>query len=88
MSTTHPAPAQFFAFGGDNARGYSTHGDVLVNKTADGVDLNVIWDEANQVMSAWNRKRTDLATLISYPTIAIGDTIPQTIGGDHFEKES
>ncbi|WLP89113.1 hypothetical protein [Gordonia sp. NB41Y] len=88
MSTIPPAPAQFFAFGGDNARGYSTHGDVLVNKTADGVDLNVIWNEANQVMSAWNRKRTALAALISYPTIAVGDAIPQTIGGDHFEEAS
>lgn len=25
--------------------GYATEGDVLVNTTADGVDLNVIWDE-------------------------------------------
>ena len=27
------------------AKGISTRGDVLVNVTADGVDLNEIWDE-------------------------------------------
>ncbi|MDL9945653.1 hypothetical protein QSJ19_08650, partial [Gordonia sp. ABSL11-1] len=60
----------------------SQHGDVLVNKTADGVGLNEIWSTAAGAMSAWNRKRTALAALISYPTIAVGNAIPRTVGGD------
>ncbi|MGW5523592.1 hypothetical protein [Gordonia sp. NPDC003950] len=78
-----------FAFGADpNAVGYSTAGDVLVNQTVDGVDLNTIWGQAAQAMQLWNSKRTALAALISYPTVNVGDAIPQTIGGDHFEEAS
>lgn len=88
MSTSIPAPPRFFAFGGDNAMGYSTQGDVLVNQTADGVDLSTIWAETAAVMKLWNDKRTALASLISYPTVNVGDALPQTIGGDHFEEAS
>ncbi|WP_431815715.1 hypothetical protein [Gordonia jacobaea] len=78
-----------FAFGADSgAVGYSSHGDVLVNQTVDGVDLGVIWDEAATAMAAWNKQRSALAALISYPTVNVGDAIPQTIGGDHFEDAS
>ncbi|AFA73690.1 hypothetical protein GPOL_c26690 [Gordonia polyisoprenivorans VH2] len=78
-----------FAFGGDpHAVGYSSTGDVLVNQTVDGVDLNTIWDQAASAMALWNKQRNALAALISYPTIAVGDAIPQTIGGDHFEVAS
>ncbi|GAA2052992.1 hypothetical protein GCM10009722_08220 [Williamsia deligens] len=79
--------ASLFAFGAD-ARGYSTEGDVLVNQTADGVDLNTIWAEAQTAMGLWNQKRSALASLISYQTVNSGDAIPQVIGGDHFEKAS
>ncbi|MGV9712571.1 hypothetical protein ACWDTI_18145 [Gordonia sp. NPDC003424] len=85
---SHPARhhnrPELFAFGGDNARGYSTAGDVLVSETADGVDLSTIWDEAASAMSMWNQQRSALAGLVSYPTIGAGDAIPQSIGGDHF----
>lgn len=83
-----PAHTRFFAFGGDNAMGYSTQGDVLVNQTADGVDLSTIWAETAEVMRVWNDTRKSLASLISYPTVNVGDAIPQTIGGDHFEEAS
>ena len=85
---SHASGPALFAFGGDSAKGYSTEGDVLVNQTVDGVDLNVIWAEAAGAMSAWNKDRTALASLISYPTTAAGDAIPQTVGGDNFERAS
>lgn len=85
---SHPPRSRLFIFGGDPASGYSSQGDVLVSQTADGVDLNRIWDDAATLMSAWNQKRSALASLISYSTVNVGDAIPQTIGGDHFEKAS
>lgn len=80
------AVAALYAHGGDS--GYSTQGDVLVNKTADGVDLNKIWDEISTAMSQWNKERSSLASLISCSTTTSGDAVPQKIGGDDFEKAS
>lgn len=79
---------ELFAFGGDAATGYSTAGDVLVNQTADGIDLSAIWQEATAAMTAWNQKRSALASLVSYSTVNVGDAIPQSLGGDHFEVAS
>ena len=42
------------------AKGISTRGDILVSKTADGVDLNDIFAEVQQVMlqdKVWYRVR-------------------------------
>lgn len=82
------AIAALFAWGGDGGQGYSTQGDVLVDKTSDGVDLNSIWNQAAQALSSWNRERSALASLISYGTVAVGDAIPQALGGANFEKAS
>lgn len=89
-TTAHLAAdiAALSAYGADNATGYSSEGDVLVSQTADGVDLNKIWDEAAAVMAKWNQERSALASLISYGTINSGDAIPQVVGGDRFEKAS
>lgn len=92
MSTTYrPDPngepvAALYAFGAD--QGYATEGDVLVNRTADGVDLNVIWEKAASAMALYNRERSALAALISYPTTNVGDAIPQTLTADNFEVAS
>jgi len=85
---SRPQCDDLFAFGGDSARGYSTQGDVLVSQTADGVDLNRIWDAAAAAMTKWNSQRTALASLVSYPSVNTADAIPQVIGGDHFEEAS
>ncbi|ROZ43842.1 hypothetical protein EEB13_22390 [Rhodococcus sp. WS3] len=87
-AATVEAVAALFARGGDSGQGYATEGDVLVNQTADGVDLNQIWNQAAAALSSWNRERTALASLISYGTVAVGDAIPQTLGGANFEKAS
>lgn len=90
MTTTHQFhshPARdLFAWGGDG--GYSSLGDVLVSHTADGVDLNRIWDEAATALSMANRERSALAALISHSTINVGDAVPQTLASDNFEEAS
>ncbi|MFF1555299.1 hypothetical protein ACFVX3_30195 [Rhodococcus erythropolis] len=73
-------------FGGDS--GYATGGDVRVNQTADGVDLNVIYAEVSQALSLYNNGRTRIASLLSYGTTAIADAVPQTIGSESFEEAS
>lgn len=68
------------------AKGISTHGDVLVNQTADGVDLNDIWSEVQQVLELYNAERTSIANLLSYRTVNVADAIPQSISSDSFEE--
>lgn len=80
--------SQLYASGGDSGQGYATEGDVLVNQTADGVDLNAIWAQAATAMSLYNRERSALAALISYPTTNVGDAIPQQAASDNFEEAS
>lgn len=68
------------------AKGISTAGDVLVNQTADGVDLNDIWAEVQEVLALWNAERTSIANLLSYRTVNVADAIPQSISSDSFEE--
>ena len=37
------------------AKGISTQGDVLVNVTADGVDLNAIWAEIQEALALFSQ---------------------------------
>lgn len=80
--------SQLYASGGDSVQGYATEGDVLVNQTADGVDLNAIWAQATSAMALYNRERSALFALISYPTTNVGDAIPQQAVSDNFEEAS
>lgn len=68
-------------------RGYQTQGDVLVNQTADGVDLNVVFNEIQQALSLWNSERSTIAGLLSFKTTTMGDAIPQGTT-DSFEVAS
>ncbi|SRX95092.1 hypothetical protein MSP7336_03356 [Mycobacterium shimoidei] len=68
------------------AQGISLHGDVLVNLTADGVDLNEIWAEVQEVLELFNQQRTSIANLLSYRTVNVADAIPQSITSDSFEE--
>lgn len=58
-------------------RGYSTEGDVLVNKTADGIDLNVVWDQIKGANDEWNRHTSALVSLLTFKTTTPGDAVPQ-----------
>ncbi|OMC28190.1 hypothetical protein A5739_02920 [Mycobacterium colombiense] len=68
--------------------GYATEGDVLVNTTADGVDLNVIWAEVAAVVKAWNAERSALASRLAFNTTNTADAIPQSRSADSFEEAS
>ncbi|OBK18591.1 hypothetical protein A5636_20290 [Mycobacterium asiaticum] len=68
-----------------NTKGFSTSGDVLVNETADGVDLNKIWDEIGTALALYNQHRSAVVRLLSYPTTAVADIIPQSMAGESFE---
>jgi len=68
--------------------GYETEGDVLVNVSADGVDLNVIWAEVAAVVKAWNAERSALTSLLTFSTTNTGDAIPQSRSVDSFERAS
>lgn len=73
-------------FGGEG--GYATEGDILVNVTADGVDLNVIWAEVASVIKAWNAERSALTNLLTFNTTNTADAIPQSRSSDSFELAS
>ncbi|MFA4083452.1 hypothetical protein ONA92_17285 [Mycobacteroides salmoniphilum] len=74
--------------GGDGVlgRGFQTRGDVLVNKTADGVSLNTIWDEVQQALGLYNSQRSAIASLVSFSTTRTGDAVPQSVTAEHFEE--
>jgi hypothetical protein len=59
----------------------ATEGDVLVNVTADGVDLNVIWAEVAAVIKAWNAERSSLTSLLAFNTTDTASAIPQSRRG-------
>lgn len=71
-------------------RGYVSAGGVLVNQLADGVSLDSVWDEINEATSLYNEHRSALASLLTFPTTAAGDSVPQagTGYGDKFEEAS
>ena len=68
--------------------GISTAGDVLVNSSSDGVDLNKIWGDIQAALDLWNGERSTIASLISYTTTNVADAIPQGVSSDSFELAS
>jgi hypothetical protein len=68
------------------AKGISTHGDVLVNVTADGLELNQIWSEIQEALDLYNAERSAVVRLLSYPTTQVADEVPQSISSDSFEE--
>jgi hypothetical protein len=73
-------------YGGEG--GIGTEGDVLVNTTADGVDLDVIWREVAAVVKAWNAERGKLTGLLTFNTTNTAEAIPQSRSQDSFEEAS
>lgn len=69
------------------AQGYNAHSDVLT-KTADGRDLNELWNEYQQVLAQWNARRDRLINFLTYNVQEPVETIP-VIGQDaNFEEAS
>jgi hypothetical protein len=70
------------------AKGISTRGDALVTQTADGVDLNDIWDEVARVLDLYNKERSAVVSLLSYRTTQVADAVPQSISSESLEEVS
>ncbi|CDQ43192.1 hypothetical protein [Mycolicibacterium neoaurum] len=67
--------------------GYATESDALprVTHLADGVALDVVWREVQQIINVWNEHRSALSSLLSYYTTVSADAIPQAQTEDYFE---
>jgi hypothetical protein len=70
----------------DRGKGISTRGDVLINMTADGVDLNDIWAEVQDVLAIYNDERSAIRNLCSFRTLNAADAVPQSISSESFEE--
>lgn len=68
------------------ARGYNAAGDVLT-QTADGRDLNDVWNEFQATIAIANERRQSLIDLLVFPVTNIIEDVPQFGGGD-FEEMS
>jgi hypothetical protein len=71
---------------GAEVGGYQTQGDII-QATNDGIDLNALWAEFQQVLNIYNEKRASLVALITFPVTQLIETVPQ--GGEaSFEMAS
>lgn len=68
------------------ARGYSSTGDLLT-QTADGRDLNEIWDEFQATLAILQEKRSQIVNMLTYPVVNMIEDVP-TFSGDDFEESS
>jgi hypothetical protein len=74
-------------FGGeDTAGGYGTEGDIVYT-TNDNVDLNALWDEAQQALAEWNKTRNRIVSLLTYQVLKEIEEVPQ-VGEASFEEAS
>jgi hypothetical protein len=81
------ALAAYPIFGGTQPQyGITVRGDVLVNQTGDGVDLNHVWDEFADLLNVWNNERTRVTDLLSFQTTASGEAVPQNVAIASFEE--
>jgi hypothetical protein len=69
-----------------NTEGISTSGEVLVNETADGVNLKALWAEIGNALALYNEHRSTIVRLLSYTTTAVADIIAQSVEGESFEE--
>ena len=75
-----------FIFGGDPEGGYQTSGDI-VTQTADGTDLNALWDQYQTTLAYWNARKMGLVALFTYPVTNLIENVPQ-VGKATFEEAS
>ncbi|MCW2767952.1 MAG: hypothetical protein JWO11_3911 [Nocardioides sp.] len=69
------------------ARGYNAMADVI-QATADGVNLDTIWDEQQETIQLRNEARSAIASLFAYTTDLSAEYTAQTATGDDFEEAS
>ncbi|GAS86949.1 hypothetical protein [Mycolicibacterium brisbanense] len=70
--------------------GILSEGDIVprVTQTADQVDLNVIWEEMQQVLGQWNAHRSAVVDLLSYWHTSSADAVPQALIESEYEEAS
>lgn len=67
-------------------QGYNTEGDILVNQTADGVDLNTVWAEQRAAMALYNEQKNAVMRLLCYPTTRAVELVAQSVRGAKFGR--
>lgn len=67
---------------------YNSQGDLLVNATADGVNLDSIWEELTAALALFYAERNAYAQLLSFSTTAIAEPLAQAIGSERFDVAS
>lgn len=70
------------------ARGFHAAGDVLVTQTADGQDLNQLWDDYQAALQIWNSQRNTLINFLTYPTTLLTEQIYEGGSTADFERAS
>jgi hypothetical protein len=68
------------------ARGYNANADVLT-QSADGRDLNDIWDEFQAAVALQNAERQRIIDLLTFPVTQVIEDVPQ-FGTEDFEEAS
>jgi hypothetical protein len=71
---------------GEVGKGTSTRGDVLVNLTADGVDLQSVWAEIQEANQLYNAERKSITDILSFQTVNVADAIAQSYTSASFEE--
>uniref|UniRef100_A0AAU6R5F6 Major capsid protein n=1 Tax=Micrococcus phage Kurnik TaxID=3092208 RepID=A0AAU6R5F6_9CAUD len=67
-------------------RGFNVQAD-LVDQTADGINVNTLWDEYQESLNIWNAGRSALIAFLTFPVQELVEFIP-TASGDDMEKAS
>lgn len=68
-------------------QGIMTYGDVVTN-LIDGTPVEGIWNEFNQVLTAYNERRAAIQSLFCYNTTLPGDFVSQGVSDTAFELAS
>jgi hypothetical protein len=61
---------------GIHAAGDIISAQTLVSQTADGVSLDALWEELDDLLEIWNKERSGIADLLSFKTVVPGEAIP------------
>lgn len=69
-----------------SGRGINTQQDI-VTQTADGRDLNAIWDEFVETLNVYNAGRTQLVNFLTFPVTTLVEDVP-VVGTINFERAS
>lgn len=75
-------------YGSEQQGGFHTLGDVLVDRTADGVPLQKLWDDQRDLLSAWAAHQDAVTSLLAFKTTEVAEAVPQTMAKFTFEEAS